>query len=127
MATGYMDGPPKAALSFVMQLLLKIGGTWWPSERVFRSFDFTDGRGDAYAECEQRTHRYVEWPKSGSVWVVEYEAEEECLEPEVPTRLVVWQCALQWRKDASCSECTLVLHSTRSQSSSTSFVIWQLR
>ena len=56
--------------------LLRIGGTWWPSERRYMRIQIGDTSEDP-AGGEERKERYLGWPKTGDVWVVEYGASED--------------------------------------------------
>jgi hypothetical protein len=62
--------------------LLKTGGTWWPSESRSKNIEINDGREEA-AAGEERILRYIGWPKTGGVWIVEHAALEDQDHPSV--------------------------------------------
>jgi hypothetical protein len=62
--------------------LLRIGGTWWPCERLYKNIQIGDTNEEP-PEGEERKLRYIGWSKIGGVWVVEYTAPEEGTLPEV--------------------------------------------
>jgi hypothetical protein len=61
---------------------LKTGGTWWPSESRSKNIEINDGREEA-AAGEERILRYIGWPKTGGVWIVEHAALEDQDHPSV--------------------------------------------
>ena len=62
--------------------LPRIGGTWWLHERQYENIQIGDVNEEP-PEGEERKLRYIGWPKTGGVWVVEYTAPEEGTLPEV--------------------------------------------